>query len=263
MKKQLQRFRKFFVRTKRMNASTARPAMNAYDDEDDGSTRLSSAFIVVLLLHVVAVVGVIAFTRIKENRKSSASAATAVITESTSVASIPEPQPQSQLETPPKPIAALTPAASDPKSSLPPPSAEDARPAPVATTTEHTAGRVHTVKSGENLTKIAMAYGVTTSELAATNAIKGDEMLKIGRKLDIPDKKTTAAKAIPVKKAVTETAKAPTSGHDVYVVQKGDNPVQIARDLGVSYDELRKLNNIKDPKKLQPGAKLKVPNKQG
>lgn len=261
MKKQLQRFRKFFVRTKRMNATTARPAMNAYDDEDDGSTRLSSAFIVVLLLHVVAVVGVIAFTRIKENRKSSVIASTAAATASNSVASSPEPQPQ--LETPVRQLASLAPAAPDLKASVPPPAIEDARPV-AATTTTHTGGRIHTVKSGENLTKIAMAYGVTTTELASANTMKSDEVLRIGMKLEIPDKKTTAAKAIPVvKKPEAAVAKAVTTGNDIYVVQKGDNPVKIARELGVSYEELVKLNNIKDPKKIQPGLKLKVPNKQG
>lgn len=260
MKKQLQRFRKFFVRTKRMNATTARPAMNAYDDEDDGSTRLSSAFIVVLLLHVVAVVGVIAFTRIKENRKSSVIAATAAATATTSVASSPEPQPQ--LETPARQLASLAPVAPDLKASVPPPTLEDSRPA-AATTVTQSGGRIHTVKSGENLTKIAMAYGVTASELAFANTMKSDEVLRIGMKLEIPEKKTTVAKAIPVKKPDTTVAKAATAGNDIYVVQKGDNPVKIARELGVSYEELVKLNNIKDPKKIQPGLKLKVPNKQG
>ena len=35
----------------------------------------------------------------------------------------------------------------------------------------------------------------------------------------------------------------------------------IARRLGVSYDELIKLNKIDDPKKLQIGQVLKVPAK--
>jgi LysM repeat protein len=37
--------------------------------------------------------------------------------------------------------------------------------------------------------------------------------------------------------------------------------VKIARDLGVRYDDLAKLNGIKDPKKLQEGQILKVPAK--
>ena len=47
-----------------------------------------------------------------------------------------------------------------------------------------------------------------------------------------------------------------------YVVAKGDNPVAIARKLGVGYDELLKINGIEDPKKLQIGQTLKVPQKK-
>ena len=48
----------------------------------------------------------------------------------------------------------------------------------------------------------------------------------------------------------------------VYTVAKGDNPVTIAHHFGVSYDELLKLNNIEDPKRLQIGQKLKIPAKR-
>jgi len=47
----------------------------------------------------------------------------------------------------------------------------------------------------------------------------------------------------------------------VYTVVKGDNPVNIAKHFGVSYDELLKLNKIEDPKKLQIGQKLHIPPK--
>jgi LysM repeat protein len=55
----------------------------------------------------------------------------------------------------------------------------------------------------------------------------------------------------------------PASGDSgkVYVVVKGDNPVTIAKKLKVSYDELLALNHIEDPRKLQIGQKLLIPNK--
>ena len=70
MKKQLQKLRRFFVRTKNYNASLARPVSHSACDDDDDGNRLSGAFIVVLLLHIVAVVGVFAFARITESRDS-------------------------------------------------------------------------------------------------------------------------------------------------------------------------------------------------
>jgi len=47
----------------------------------------------------------------------------------------------------------------------------------------------------------------------------------------------------------------------LYTVAKGDTLLGIARTNHVSYDELLKLNQISDPKKLQIGQKLKLPAK--
>jgi murein DD-endopeptidase MepM/ murein hydrolase activator NlpD len=43
-------------------------------------------------------------------------------------------------------------------------------------------------------------------------------------------------------------------------VKKGDNPVGIAKKLKVSYNDLIALNHIDDPRKLQIGQKLLVPD---
>jgi len=64
------------------------------------------------------------------------------------------------------------------------------------------------------------------------------------------DEPVKAAKALPVE----------DSGK-IYIVAKGDNPVNIARKLKVSQAELLSVNNITDPTKLQIGQKLIVPAK--
>jgi LysM repeat protein len=43
-------------------------------------------------------------------------------------------------------------------------------------------------------------------------------------------------------------------------VKKGDNPVTIAKKLKVPYNDLMALNHIDDPRKLQIGQKLVIPN---
>jgi LysM repeat protein len=43
---------------------------------------------------------------------------------------------------------------------------------------------------------------------------------------------------------------------------KGDNPVSIARRLGVSYEALLKLNKISDPRRLRLGQELQIPPKK-
>jgi len=46
-----------------------------------------------------------------------------------------------------------------------------------------------------------------------------------------------------------------------HVIQKGDTIYSIARQYGVSADELIKLNNINDPRAIQAGKRLRIPPK--
>lgn len=213
---------------RKLHASTAarraQPIADEYD-HDEPQTRLSSAFIVVLILHVVAVGGIYAFNSIKAHRKSQeALTAAPLITKAT-----PPPAPESaERETRSAP-------------SIPPSSPSVTATLPT-TPVSVPGARSHRVAAGENLTKIAGQYGVTVAELEEANGVKNGATLRIGQLLTIP-------KAFPAAKS------APTT----YVVAKGDNPVAIARKLHVSYAELLKVNNIDDPKKLQPGQKLKLP----
>ena len=59
--------------------------------------------------------------------------------------------------------------------------------------------------------------------------------------------------------AKEEQSKAVSSSGKSYVVKKGDNPVGIAKKLKVSYNDLMSLNHIDDPRKLQIGQKLLIP----
>jgi murein DD-endopeptidase MepM/ murein hydrolase activator NlpD len=49
----------------------------------------------------------------------------------------------------------------------------------------------------------------------------------------------------------------------VYTVRRGDTCYSIARALGVSADELMKLNGITDPSRLLEGQRLKIPVRPG
>jgi LysM repeat protein len=253
MKKRLQQFRRLFVRTKNYNASLARPvSQSTYDDEDDGN-RLSGAFIVVLLLHIIAVVGVFAFARIKENRSSllPSEPSTQTAASKTSVA---KPAPP-VVATAPVPAASLVPATPTLKS-------PQAGPRPP-----------HTVKPGETLTKIAFAYGVSVNDLVTLNRLKSQDDIQIGQAIALPENKT-AAKPVTVADArvpaaVTPGQKQPTASRDnkrtpkTYIVKSTDTVLKIAREHGCSYDEITKLNNIKDPKKIVPGQVIKLPPRKG
>lgn len=47
--------------------------------------------------------------------------------------------------------------------------------------------------------------------------------------------------------------------HNFYKVQQGDTLSQIAADRGLNWKNIKKLNKIKDPKNLQIGERLKLP----
>ena len=232
-------------------ARAARPAMNDYDEEEP-TTKLSSAFIVVLILHIVAVGGIYAFNSIKASRKD--------------------------RETPPPPVVEQTAPAANKVTAqnVPPPSAPpaahptapaahvtEAAPAPAPIASPSAAGHQYQVKGGDNLTKIAFAYSVTAAAIMEANHLKEGAVLKPGQMLTIPAAKTsnkTATDAHKPDASPKQTDVAPTTTTPgYYTVKKGDTPTSIARNFGLSTEDLLKANKAIDPKKLQPGQTLKVP----
>lgn len=262
MKKQLNHLRRFFARTgtRKLNAATAREVISASYDDDDSSNRLSGAFIVVLLFHVIALVGVFLLSRMKYP-KAEAASASAPAADVTAAASRTAPgaavTPAGDLEGTPVPAAALQPAAAPARQAAAP----AAEPEVEAPARRQNIGRTYVVKNGDNLTKIAIAYDLSPADLIAANRLKGDE-IRAGQELIIPEAKSakTTAEMKPVAKAADKPAAVKVTPN-TYTVRKNDTLVKIARELGVPYAELTKLNNIKDPRKLQEGQVLKVPKK--
>jgi LysM repeat protein len=66
------------------------------------------------------------------------------------------------------------------------------------------AEQTYTVKSGDNLTKIATRFGVSLKAVRAANGLKTDS-IKVGQKLKIPAK-TSGAAAVPAPPAETVPA---------------------------------------------------------
>ena len=228
---------------KKIQATTRRATMPIAEnyDTDEPNVRLSRAFLVVMLLHVVAVGGIFAFSSLKKNST-----------------------------------------------------------APIDPVVEETLGktvdlptdsRLYVVSGSDTLGSIASTFGLTRNDLETANHLTESSKIQTGDKLIIPTKSTTqpvplnvqkllqlspTAKAEPIKtiKVATpikpankisrsaETAPAAsTNNASVYIVQKGDNPVIIAKKHGIKYADLIEANKITDPKKLQIGQKLVIPQK--
>jgi LysM repeat protein len=209
--------------------------------------------VVVLLLHVVAVGGIFAFSALKDRQQGETAARGET--------------PSAQAEVARKGAASSAPESGRTAGFPPSDSGE----------------RLHRVKAGETLAGIASQYGLAVQDLEGANQLKPGAPLAAGKDLAIPEKSGVKPMPLDVQKliesprqtklqttapsivksaaatAVTEPDNPDEAG--TYVVQKGDNPASIARKHKVSYSDLLKINHIEDPKKLQIGQKLIIPEK--
>ncbi len=138
----------------------------------------------------------------------------------------------------------------------------------------------YTIKSGDNLGYISSWFHVKTADLRYWNNIRGN-LIRAGQKLVIyvpdskasyykkftsmsfEDKQKSIGKTVAAKKTSPTNITASNSDNYVYyTVKSGDSPWTIAKKFqGVSESDIMSLNNIKDPKSIKPGQKLKIKRK--
>jgi membrane-bound lytic murein transglycosylase D len=119
------------------------------------------------------------------------------------------------------------------------------------------------IKAGETITAIADRYKVPASNIRKWNNIKGNKIiagsnLKIYSDAGVNDigddnlatKNNTRSNKKLVKKIVQKS-------ENYYSVKHGDSLFSIAKKYGVTVDDLRSKNNLKD-NKLKQGQKLKI-----
>jgi LysM repeat protein len=106
---------------------------------------------------------------------------------------------------------------------------------------------VHVVRSGENLFRIALHYGVTVDALAAANGLSDARRIYTGQRLVIPTQGSSAS--------------ATTSSSGVHVAQKGENLFRIALRYGTTYQALAAANGIANPNRVYAGQRLVIPGR--
>ncbi len=103
---------------------------------------------------------------------------------------------------------------------------------------------IHTIKKGESLWKIALAYSVSLEEITAVNP-GSEKKIKSGQKLKIPVKKTE----------IKHTVEA----FD-HKVEKGESLSSIAKKYFITVEDIYKVNlGIAD--KIKPDQLIKIPGK--
>ena len=217
---------------KKLRAAAARKSARYDEDEyfvEEPNVKLSRAFVVVLLLHVVAVGGIFAFSTLKD-RQSSANTA----------------KNQSGTASP----------TSSPVANI----ANGRAHAPSQTL-------VYQVKAGDTMAGIAAQFGLTAHDLETANNLAPGTIVAIGRELVIPEHTTVKGggeleKLLDSRQAGARTAPGSGAGGEngkFYTIQRGDNPAMIAKKFKITTSELLRVNNIDDPKKLQVGQRLLIP----
>lgn len=224
--------------TKQLRAAAPRAAGKYTEDEylvEEPNVKLSRAFVVVLLLHVVAVGGIFAFSALKDRQQGNA---------------LPKPDGTKQTTNSTGSTVANKPSG---KESVPP------------------AGGIYKVHAGDTLAGIAAQFGLTAHDLEQANGLRSGAPLALGRELIIPEKSATRTVPSDVQKLLgskenkNTPSQTPGSGtseaEKYYVIQRGDTPASIAKKLKVNSADLLKINNIDDPRKLQIGQRLQIPSK--
>lgn len=114
----------------------------------------------------------------------------------------------------------------------------------------------YTVKSGDSVWKIAHECGMSMNELVSLNGIKNN-LIFPGQVLKVK----AGAKAENVSKFETSGSKnqnaASNGSSSTYTVKSGDSVWKISHEHGMSMDELKSLNGLKD-NLIIPGQVLKI-----
>lgn len=280
------------VKTLHARAAAAEKDFEDYEGESEPNMKFSHALIVVLVLHILAVGGVFAFNSLKGQHaaKGSAKAVAAqlaapsspdVVTKAPGTSAAPTAAVKMPAKTQAEAGGAtytvlagdtLTRIAAAHKTTVE--ALEEAN--GIATNSAIRVGQVLKIaakpavaKPDTTATKPVETKPLSTAKLpeVVPAPVAKSTALKPAPAVKNPDvKPTPVVKAVeaqaPAKPAAVDTAKAdvkPASADKTYTVAKGDNPYSIAKKMKISYNELIKANNIKDPTKLQIGQKLIIP----
>ena len=114
------------------------------------------------------------------------------------------------------------------------------------TTTSNEKQKYYTVKRGDSLSSIAERFGVTVAQLREWNGIEADDI--------------NAGVRIAVDASASRRVSKPEVKTSTYTVKKGDGLGAIAERHGMTLQEIRELNGLKD-NNIQAGQKLKVTGK--
>jgi LysM repeat protein len=178
---------------KKLRATTARRSLGAPDEMDyeemsEPNMKLSRALLIVLVLHVVAVAGIIAFNTIKSRQTSMPASVRANPSSSQPAAAQSQAPGVASTEATAPSAPVVKPVAKEERKAIP------LRPAPESSVAKSESKKTYVVAKGDNPVSIARKFKISSDDLLAANKIDDPHKLKIGQKLIIPTKATKPKK---------------------------------------------------------------------
>lgn len=119
----------------------------------------------------------------------------------------------------------------------------------------------HVVKSGDNMYRIALNYGVSLKQLQSANPGVSAQSLRIGQKLAIPTRGAAAVARETTDAPVAKSSSAPApraAASGTYEVKAGDSLSKIARQQGTTVAALQAANPNLNPNRMAIGQKINL-----
>jgi LysM repeat protein len=119
----------------------------------------------------------------------------------------------------------------------------------------------HVVKSGDNMYRIALNYGVSLKQLQSANPGVSAQSLRIGQKLAIPTRGAAPAARETTDAPVARSSSAPApraASSGTYEVKAGDSLSKIARQQGTTVAALQAANPNLNPNRMAIGQKINL-----
>lgn len=120
-----------------------------------------------------------------------------------------------------------------------------------ASTSPNTTFVTYKVRRGDNLWRIAKAYGTTVGSIKRANNLVSNEIYP-GMSLRVPTSSSSNTRY------VYSGSGADDKEYVVYTIRRGDTLWEIARDHNVDINDLARWNDISSKSRLYPGDKLKI-----
>lgn len=134
------------------------------------------------------------------------------------------------------------------------------------------------IRRGDTLSTVARKHRTTVSNLRRLNALSNRTVLRVGRKIKVPDNGGEGLQFVTEEDANTPNGKVAnnavrdgasvgsatavpagfTKNADFHVVRRGENLSTIARRYGLSIDDIRRINNLGSRAVIRSGQKLRL-----